>query len=301
MSEKHLTDKMKRLGHHEEAAEKGGACLWEHGTNVPRDEKNSCSYRWQAHLRAWDDRTKIYHLYRTALAKKAIDETIDVGRRSKTSKRLVPSYYTYKLDRPEPGDWDVNGPLEKDLKRGNGTVVKEGKNFHHDTWPYWNNAHHIIPKGTLMSTMGREFKSPRGLGTFVIKALLEAKYNVNERINMMFLPQDKEIAKILRIPRHLQMRFKDAPGIKSSVRDHRVYSDHASREIVAICNEFKEKYDDTYQKDKEKHPKATAKAHKERLEKLSDELYEMITSFVKPGGPSDGLSLDAIVPPPKPA
>jgi len=42
------------------------------------------------------------------------------------------------------------------------------------------------------------------------QALLKAKYNVNHKINMLLIPQDMEVANILGLPRHLQLKEDDS-------------------------------------------------------------------------------------------
>jgi len=50
------------------------------------------------------------------------------------------------------------------------------------------------------------YKEPSPVDELIQTALLKAKYNVNHKLNMLFIPQDREVAELLNLPRHIQLK-----------------------------------------------------------------------------------------------
>jgi hypothetical protein len=133
----------------------GGACLTGHEHKYDKFKKKvSCNYRYQAYEQA-DSNNDIksrLHNY-----KKQSDSIATSAYKSK-KRRMTPAWYTHTLDAPDPAnlDWHLGGP-RGERKRSSFSAgrrkVKDGENFTNAQWPYWNNAHHLIPKGTLKSTI----------------------------------------------------------------------------------------------------------------------------------------------------
>jgi A nuclease family of the HNH/ENDO VII superfamily with conserved AHH len=267
-SKDHLANNFK--GTHKQIAKstENGGCLWGHGAGY---RINSCCYRWQAHERAKTEKncTEIYHRYKEVPRTSKITTS-----QYKTEKDgLFPAHYCAELDPPQSGDWDVTGPF-RDIYRNKSLHIKTGKNFRKDTWPYWNNAHHLIPKGTLVATIEVETEKDPDIGVFIKKALMVGKYNVNHKKNMMFLPQDREVAQMLTLPRHLTLKHGDGPNGEIEPTDHKLYNEHVRQKLKLIIDDFKEKIK------LEKHPNPKdIKLDKAKLENLSKTLFMTIKSL----------------------
>ena len=288
MATKHFKEKEFREFH--ECASKTtetstGGCLWGHKGGY---SKSSCCYRWQAHEVAKTDPQKSkFHSYSQV--------TIPPGKKTSAYKAksgaMYPSHYCSEIEPPEKGDWDVDGPLEtitRETFKGKVAKIKRLKNFTKDTWPWWNNAHHLIPKGTLISKIGSETEADPTVGLIIKQALMVATYNVNHKVNMMFLPQDLEIGVILKLPRHLVLKHKDGPGGLPSCFDHKSYNRMVAKDLTKIIGQYKKKAKDAKDSGKP-HPEINAEIDKTRLEKLSGDLLKKIMGFKGYGMPLDNM------------
>lgn len=269
-----------------------GACLTGHEARFSRFErKRSCNYRYQAYeqAKAQDQIRARLHLYKKRLSTGPIKTSAyqtDAGGQA-------PHYYCAELPFPGDGDWDVGGP-SKDIIRvvfNNEKIkIKTGMNFTQDTWPYWNNAHHLIPKGTLKE---RIVKEGAQVSDLIQKMLLDARYNINHKINMLFLPQDREVAELLELPRHLQL--KDGDGqvyVSVPCTDHPVYSEMVL-EIAAGLNKIIQGYRKICdQNGQGVHKSPNAALDKRKLEDLSRRLLKLLLKW----GQSKyaGMSLDQL-------
>lgn len=259
-----------------------GACLTGH---VGQYQKRSCAYRWQAHEVSKAERRDIYHRYA---------ESIEQGHRTQgfipTSRYMSaagnpqPAYYAFELDIPKPGDWDLDGPRQSFRRRGV-TKVEKGKNFTKDHWPYWQNAHHMIPKSLFNGLVNQTDEALPGCAALIRGSLLSAKYNINHKINMIILPMDKEVAKILGLPRHLTLK---EPGRTPDCTDHKVYTSKVEKRLKAIIDGYKKIVSEAKAEDHD-NPKPTL--DKKKLEKLSRDCYQTILQF---GMLNAGEPLDAI-------
>ncbi|MEM9801278.1 MAG: AHH domain-containing protein, partial [Planctomycetota bacterium] len=197
-----------------------GACLTGHLADFKkRRNQVSCNYRWQCYEGNQADSSITERLERYKDVEHKARYRTDL-RVTKTTDWLLK--YCFFVPAPEEGDWDIGGP-SKDLKRrtfaGTKTKIPAGENFTSALWPYYNNAHHIIPKGTLKSEI-----AATNVSDIVQKGLLKAKYNINHAKNMIFLPMDKRIGQILHLPRHLEFRGK---------MSHPTYDTYSAAEPVA--------------------------------------------------------------------
>ena len=159
-------------------------------------------------------------------------------------------------------------------------------NFTQDTWPYWNNAHHLIPKGLFRSVI---LELELDVSTLMQTALLKAQYNINHKKNMFMLPQDKEVAKILGLARHLQLKVGDVAGIAASCTDHPSYSDFVQQRLKTIIDSYKQLCDQAIS-DTQPHDVPKADLDKKKLENLSDTLMNRILDWGESG---TGESIDS--------
>ena len=271
----------------------GGACLTGHdGSFSKKQNENTCNYRFQAFKQAHaTPRIKnMLHSYSTAT----------IPSRIKTSawKKKSPEYCAY-LPKPRPGDWDLDGPTIGPIHRKNYTqgpvTIPAGMNFSQELWPYWNNAHHLIPKGTLKAKI-LEQKDAR-VSELIQKSLLTVQYNINHKPNMLLMPQDKRVADILGLPRHIQLRDKDAPGVAAICANHPIYNKltcEIDRGLNSIVASYAKTCKGAITRVKGTHKKPKANLNKERLIRLSRRLLTMILGAETAGAVSDGQSLDQL-------
>ncbi|MDH5229512.1 MAG: AHH domain-containing protein [Gammaproteobacteria bacterium] len=288
-----------------ENSTEGGKCLVGHEGDFSnfakkkdgsaRKHRNSCNYRYQAYEQATSEKKiKDYlHTYNDRTQQILIHDQFDSVRTSAYSTEAGgknPANYCATIAPPRRKDWDVGGPnrviRRKSFKREK-IIIPKGYNFTQDTWPYWNNAHHLIPKGTLRKVI-MDPKIGIEIGALMEKGLLEVEYNINHKINMLFLPQDKEVGEILDMPRHIQLKEGDDDSIAAHCVQHPVYDKmvkEIDRGLGKVVEEFKTKIQKAIKENCEK-PKFTLS--KQKLESLSTRLMNMILSS------EGGRSLDSI-------
>jgi hypothetical protein len=277
---------------HRKDGTEGGACLTGHqGSFSKHTGKVTCNYRYQA----WEQAQS--HKGINAKLHSYASKTLRGPVKTSAWKKVKPDYAS-RIPKPKPGDWDVTGPLSGPIKRttfsGTTVVVPVGMNFTQETWPYWNNAHHLIPKGTLKSKIIDEGAPITDL---VQKALMTAQYNINHKVNMMLMPQDKRVADILDLPRHLQLRDKDAGGIAAMCGNHPVYNLLACEVrlgLDSILRGYRKIVDQAIDDVKGTHKIPKPQLDKKKLERLSRKLLKMILGAEAEGLVSVGQSLDAM-------
>jgi len=281
---------LKDLHDPQKNATENGACLTGHqGSFSNFKPKVSCNYRYQAYEQA-DSHGEIkarLHRYNDDLPKRRIQTSAYPG----IERGMNPSHYCSHLAIPEPGDWDVGGPYRTVRRTAfdkSKVKIRARYNFTQDTWPYWNNAHHLIPKGTLAEVISNQDEK---VSNVMQKALLKAKYNVNHKKNMLMIPQDREVAELLHLPRHIQLKENDAPDLAAMCTDHPVYSKMVVEMLTGlnqIINDYKGICDQEIQKNPQ-HKIPDATLDKARLEELSLRLLRIILDW---GAGIGGGSLD---------
>src|ERR1043165_1487235 len=314
MAKQHITKKQLEKLHEEVGGTDNGACLTGHEGRYKKDK--SCSYRWQAHRISIDERTKVYNgivmakddkTYKRATIRNIANKGIQTSAYKTKKGKLHPAAYVSHLAPPGPGDWDLEGPT-KTLKRK--TISKRSEsipkkaNFTKDRWPYWHNAHHLIPKSLLNDTIdevGKNADHNPEASSIIRKCLLEAKYNVNFKINMIILPQDREVGRILRLPRHLilvQLSGDEKQIERVETACHEAYDRYVLVRLKRIINGFAGRI----HKKKCEDPKNPGLA-KDQLERLSTKLYDEIIKFgkVRFGDPIADMEKDTGKPAAKPA
>lgn len=253
-----------------------GACLTAHeGCSTYRED--SCSYRWQSKVNARERHKKFFDdpSERLAQNKQGSDVPANHWR----------IWYAGASDvfPRHADDWKVDGPNRPGTdprKDSRGTVVPNGQNYTNARWPFWNNAHHMIPKGTfnrLVNKPGRAYQLMR-------VCLLEAKYNIHWKRNMFILPMDAAVGSELFLPRHLGL-------IKRSDRfNHPDYNDMVESKLKEIVDEYKRICDQAVD-DTEPHDVPNAELDKAKLENLSKRCELVIKKF---GAVALGGAIDAM-------
>lgn len=254
----------------------GGACLTAHyGSGY---SKVSCSYRWQSKENARDRHKKWFDGNSERLANNP-----GAGQPMPASHWRIWYAGLNDILPTHPEDWAVDGPSRSptDLRKDNrGNVIPNGKNFTNAQWPFWNNAHHMIPKGAFNSLVGKAGKAYQLMRV----CLLQAKYNINWKRNMFILPMDKAVGAEVFLPRHLGL-------IKTSDRfRHADYSDMVEAKLKEIIDDYKQICDQAIS-DTKPHEMPKAELDKKKLEALSKRCELVIKQFgaVIEGGQIDKM------------
>ncbi|HYO57919.1 AHH domain-containing protein [Archangium sp.] len=207
----HLKDLQAMLPHKRTGAVEGGKCLNRHEVGF---KQYSCFHKWQAFVRATED-SRYYNWPRYENAAKEqmpgkgheVLGTRAIKRKARRGEATSPGrgIYLVRMDKPSPGDWDVDWGRH---------------NFKYDcNTPYYHEAHHIIPDSILQTVIQKVLGADGGSPELVLIArnlLLEASYNINHKLNMVLLPMNSHVAKVLNLPIHRQ------PGHP----DHKQYRDY---------------------------------------------------------------------------
>jgi hypothetical protein len=258
MAEEQHTKKVEDLKdlHQPTGGSAGGACLSRHVGDPPEQGANkSCSHRWQAYLQMEGDKGLYNWEKYKSLAEKP-------GRMATAAIGSFPRWYLPTLERPKAHQWDV-GVTSTPIWGGAPQKNFWCKCYH----PYWHEAHHMVPNSTLRNAITKfaeDAKQPE-LANTIRAGLLKEKYNLNEKLNMIMLPLDKEVADALRLPRHRQT---------AAHRNHSVYSDYVAEELKKIFSKLKQELVE--------HKEPKYKPLKDQIEALSKSLYKAIKNSVSP-------------------
>jgi hypothetical protein len=159
-----------------------GACLTGHNARRNKGGRlaaSSCNYRWQAFRQALEhDKTN----YNSPKYASLLGSPTPVTTRVRRGVTQV----TNLQDKA----WDVS---------------ETSDNFQTScNTPYWHEAHHIVPHGELRDAMVAVGEGPKAaeFRKLIRGGLLDEKYNLNHKTNMIILPLDDKIATVLSLPRH---------------------------------------------------------------------------------------------------
>lgn len=229
-----------------------GACLVTHVSAYVDGDK--CSHRWGAYkhaqdMKAWYD----WPAYRSL----------------EHETRLPPS------GRPTKKKWD----LDQDTQWNSGPVpnfrLRAGA-------PYAHNAHHLVPRSVLATAMAKAAEDDPAIVEITRIALLGAQYNLHDKENMIILPMRKLIAAALGLPRHIA-GIDAPPGDVAARCDHPVYSSKVLELIKPIFTDFAGMIDDS------DHPEEVAEFAREKLVKVSRDLFDRLRTWAKK---AKGAALD---------
>jgi hypothetical protein len=218
-------------------------CLTRH----KRRSEHPCSHQWQAKLHALAD-SGVYDWNKY----ESLCDTAQGG-------ILRTALGRFWMKAPTSHSWDVG----------------QSGNFDHFRRPYWHNAHHIIPNGALNSFIDKTEESDYRLPNLIRQELLIAKYNLNDKENMVILPMERRVANALGLPRHL-LRDEGGPNDKMEFFSHADYSREVEGKLRDIVNDYKSLLDASSEEAGEEHRKAPGQLSKEKLENLSKTIYKEI-------------------------
>jgi len=287
---------------HADSVQKGiagidqGACLTGHDTAY---QEVSCAYRWQAHMVAKEREGKLGSTHYNV---RAVDERFLFGINTNAYKarsgNFHPSQYIAKISIPQDGDWDLDGPkrlVPRKTFLNQPRDIQPHTNFKDCYNPYWHNSHHMIPKrlfNNMVDETGRGEGASPDCPMIIRSCLLEAKYNINHKINMIILPQDKEVGEILKLPRHLIL-LEEGDGedvdaeLRKEMMSHVEYDNFVRGKIRRCVQDFKER---VAEKTCEK-PNPKPLLSKKRIENVSNACFKAIIGL---GSTSGGKSLSDI-------
>ena len=126
-------------------------------------------------------------------------------------------------------------------------------------------------------------------------ALYGGMYNFNHGINTIILPQGQDVAKILQLPRHLNMK-NPVPGQPKHCTKHPEYDKKVKEKLKDIIESYKQAIKET-----ENEPckeRVDVELDIDKLDKLSSDCYKTIIKFgrdrnpdLKANDPKQGLGM----------
>ena len=261
-SNEHVLDL--ELNAHEQTSGANGACLTRHVGQY--QDKCSCSHRFQAYEHAMADKT----LYNGDAYASLVNN---------------PKFAKYK--RPEKkGAWDLekSSTVYRTDKSGktNKLTVENFRQW--ATVPYWHNAHHVIPNSVLNGCLLDAAKNDMKIFILARKGLLDAKYNLNDKENMIILPMRKFVADAMCLPRHISGKDSE-PGVKPEFMNHKKYNDNVRKEVEKVISEFAD------QISMEDHDVTLPAFTKAKLVKYSQKIYGELKVW---GKKAKGMALSSM-------
>jgi hypothetical protein len=186
----------------------GGACLTHCKSAYMAG--NSCSYRWQAVHRAQHEDLEIYK-------------------------------GEFRLHRPVARSKSYVRSLVKNGSARVASAAAQGERlevvgipFKTSFSPWPNNAHHLLPVGTLHKAIDSISSNNRNITIRIIQDLLINKYNINYFVNMMILPQRASDSYRLGLPTHPGF----AKGRRARIATHSDYSKKVRTKVMAIMRPY---------------------------------------------------------------
>ncbi|MBJ6759925.1 AHH domain-containing protein [Myxococcaceae bacterium JPH2] len=95
-------------------------------------------------------------------------------------------------------------------------AVKNGPAGGYGAWyPYHHNYHHLIPQGALQEYVcGNDDKTKQR-----VEILCASKWNINGQKNIVLLPQETSVSKIVELPAHCPWGLKEHAAYSKSMRN----------------------------------------------------------------------------------
>ena len=239
-NDKHIT-RLTQSKYHEQ-----GGCVVRH----ERAQNAECKYRINGYNITQSARSKDYN----APHRYAAEHVVDLKR--KRVKRPGGGYHLSptqnKAGGPvDPGIWNIGA---------NGNFVPReqgGRGFH---YPYLHNWHHLIANDRLSRAL---YDGEAGLNLLLL--LMAAKYNLNGEQNIVLLPQQESVGRIIKWPIH--------------PNNHGPYDDYAEKKLSGLKETLKKALDD--KKVHQVDPKR-AQCAVDELNRISKLLYRILREL--PGG-----------------
>jgi hypothetical protein len=149
-----------------------------------------------------------------ALARKAASKAASF--KKAYEKKFGSSLKWLSLD---PKGWNYGFTLSKSVPKGWGPQptfwIKKEKAQGYGAWyPYHHNYHHMIPQGAFHEyVIGKDDKS-----TERVKAMVMSEWNINKALNVVLLPQETFVARIVGLPAHCPWGVKSHASYSNSLK-----------------------------------------------------------------------------------
>ncbi|NVJ13517.1 AHH domain-containing protein [Myxococcus sp. AM010] len=230
-------------------------CLWRHA-DYNAKEFPRCDYRKNAHDYSKASESHIYNIPSFRSPERWIQTWAD---------RLGPTYTkrgtvvaNSHASAPAAGAWDLD----------------RGANFTEWKTPYWHNTHHVIACGEIKAAFPDDEER---------RLLLATRWNINEMPNVIILPKQYTVARMLKLPTHVP---PDGPA------EHGQYSLELGKRLNALKAKLaknKDKTDHTLTDDNKEDCR-------KELEKASSAIRKFLIDAGErnPGINLDNLKLDSI-------
>ncbi|MBU8897876.1 AHH domain-containing protein [Corallococcus sp. M34] len=230
-------------------------CLWRHVDYGAKDFPR-CNYRKNAHDYSKAAEKNIYNIPNFRSPERWVNIWLD--RLGPTLTKRGTAVAKSHPSTPASGAWDID----------------RGDNFTEWKTPYWHNTHHVIACGEIQEAF------PDATEQAII---LASRWNINEMPNVIILPKQYTVARILKLPTHVP---PDGPA------EHAGYS----RELGKRLNELKAKLAKNKNQTDHKLTDANKDDCRKELEKASSAIRQFIidSGEKNPGINLDNLKLDSI-------
>ena len=222
-----------------------GACLTGHLSKY--QEKDSCSYRWQGLKKAKESPGR--QIYNSHCEEKC---THGVEGTSHGWPKVI------SITRGQAGK--IVAAFKKQVFDGVEKQFVEVSNFTNGWRPYPNQVHHILPKELLADAINETSGEDAELKDVICLGLLEEKYNINYKDNMLILPTESSDSCKIGLPTH----EGNHPGYTAKVKKAVM---RALRPYLALKDQ------------EEDHDVDEPLDLKNALEDISDVMYEGIINY----------------------
>ena len=193
-------------------------CIKKHA-NYTNQKYPRCNYRKNAHDYSIANEPHIYNIP----SFRSPERWVNVWK-----SELRPAYYV-GTDTPREGT-QATSP-------DNGAWhLSKGKNFTEDKTPYWHNTHHCISCGEILENFDSD----------EIRLLIATHWNINEKENVIILPKQFVVARMLKLPTHVPPQGQ---------QQHKDYSSEIGKGLQKIKSKLSKNADD---EDEHKHALVTS-------------------------------------------
>ena len=246
-------------------------CLWRHADygekRFPR-----CDYRKNAHDYSKVAEKYIYNIPNFRSSERWVEVWLDRLGPSMKKKRDAKGRALKNPDgSPSLEPMDDTRPA---APANGGWNLDRGKNFMDWKLPYWHNTHHVIACGEIKEVFPSELEQ---------QIIVATRWNINEMPNVIILPKQYTVARILKLPTHVP---PDGPA------EHDNYSKSLGSRLNAMKATFAKK------KDQNGHEVVDADKSnvREELEKASAAIRKFLLACGEknPGINLDNLKLDSV-------
>ncbi|WP_395844346.1 hypothetical protein [Cystobacter fuscus] len=227
---------------------KSTGCLWRHA-DYGSKEFPRCDYRKNAHDYSKVAELYIYNIPSIRTPESWVRVWVDHLGPTFTKRGTI----VERSHAPDPltGAWDINRP-------GNFTEWKT---------PYWHNTHHVIACGEIKAAFPDDDEQ---------RIILASRWNINEMPNIIILPKQYTVARILRLPTHVP---------PDGAAEHDKYS----QELGKLLNRLKAKLAKNKNQTDHKLTDDNKNDCRQELEKASTAIRKFI---IDSGGKNPGINLD---------